>query len=360
MRLPAVRRQYPAFNRSTENSDLVRRFAMVPHVGERIGNSVSFGPSHRLLPRAKTTITRLRLAAPWGGHPLQRNEPIEPFFIIGSGRSGTTLLRRILVAHPDVFIPPETYVLGNVIKNFSLLKRLPWSKIVTYSLAQFEYHHEFTLFETSLRPLVIELRQAPLESRSLAYLLDRFYRHTAEQSGWPRRSRWGDKTPRNSYWLDEIFSVFPRAKFIHLVRDGYDFVESAARMSGRARRLNPIEAAWYWRRSVRACREFGGRWPLAYRELKYEALVVQPETEVQRLCEFIHLQYHPTMLEVNPDQIARMGDVPTLTHHAHVAEPISARFRGKGRTVLASETLRQVSAVIDEDIVKLGYRPMSQ
>jgi len=264
------------------------------------------------------------------------------------------------MAHPDVYIPPETYVLGHVAKNFKLLQRLPWSTIVTYTMAQLEYHPEFTHFKTSLRPLVLELRQAPPELRSLAYLLDRFYRHVAEQSGWPGRSRWGDKTPKNSYHLDTLFSVFPMAKFIHLVRDGYDVVESAARVQGTRRHENPLEAAWHWRRSVRACREFGRRRPSAYRELKYEALVLEPAAEIQRLCEFIHLQYYPGMLEVDPDQISRMGDVPALIHHSHIAEPISARFLGKGRTCLAPDTLREVAAVIDDDIAKLGYPPIGR
>ena len=33
------------------------------------------------------------------------------FFIIGSGRNGSTLLATILNAHKDIFIPPEQFVL---------------------------------------------------------------------------------------------------------------------------------------------------------------------------------------------------------------------------------------------------------
>ena len=46
------------------------------------------------------------------GYPLHRSEDIHPFFIIGPDRSGNTLMRRVLEAHEDVHIPPESYVLG--------------------------------------------------------------------------------------------------------------------------------------------------------------------------------------------------------------------------------------------------------
>lgn len=52
----------------------------------------------------------------WNSIPLNNNEDYKPFFIIGSGRSGNTLLRRILTKKNGIVIPPETYVLGKVIR----------------------------------------------------------------------------------------------------------------------------------------------------------------------------------------------------------------------------------------------------
>jgi protein-tyrosine sulfotransferase len=317
------------------------------------------GHARASLFRARVAASRLRLAAPWGGIPLERKEGIEPFFIVGAGRSGMTLLRRMLMADGGVFIPPETYVLGTIITNFRLLHRLPWKTIVTQSLAQLEYHPEFVHFGTSLRPLVAALRSAPPERQSLAYLLDQFYRFVASESGWPASVRWGDKTPKNSYHLDAIRSVFPNARFIHLIRDGYDVIDSSARVPGTIRHGDPIESAWHWRRSVRACREFGDRFPASYLEVKYETLVGDPEAQLRRLCGFINLRYSSTMLELNPATISRMGDVPALDHHANVGSPVSTRFVGNGRISLAPDVLCQVTPVISEDMWRFGYRPLA-
>ncbi|MEO7677469.1 MAG: sulfotransferase, partial [Verrucomicrobiota bacterium] len=159
-------------------------------------------------------------------YPLHRGELHRPFFIVGSGRSGNTLLRRLLQASPEVHIPPETYVLGKVIRAFRKYRWiLPWEQLINLTLAIFEFYPEFDKFEVSLRPLAQRLQDAPPGSRSLALMLDALYRFHGEQTG-KTFSVWGDKTPNNSYALDRIVSVFPRAQFIHILRDGGDVVPS--------------------------------------------------------------------------------------------------------------------------------------
>src|SRR5438876_7266314 len=70
-------------------------------------------------------------------HPLHRNEGFRPFFIVGAPRSGNTLLRRFLTSHPDLSIPPETYVLGSCIKVFRANRHLSWELLVELMLARF-------------------------------------------------------------------------------------------------------------------------------------------------------------------------------------------------------------------------------
>lgn len=76
-----------------------------------------------------------------------------PFFIIGSGRSGSTLLRRILCANPELHIPPETYVLGPAISLWEATEGDAWPVRVGRILDLFERHPEFETFGTSLDAL---------------------------------------------------------------------------------------------------------------------------------------------------------------------------------------------------------------
>ncbi|MFQ5494694.1 MAG: sulfotransferase, partial [Phycisphaerae bacterium] len=164
------------------------------------------------------TAWRSRLVLTGRGYPLHRGEPIRPCFVVGAPRSGNTLVRRILTTNDQLHIPPETYVLAQVIRAFRRHRAQPWHHLVLLVLALFEFNPEFDRFGVSLRPLFKELRDAPRDARSLALILDRLYRYHGESVN---RSceRWGDKTPLNIYCLPELRSVFPGAQFIHVVRD---------------------------------------------------------------------------------------------------------------------------------------------
>src|SRR5699024_1301675 len=105
-------------------------------------------------------------------------------FIIGSGRSGNTLLRRLLMERANIYIPPETYVLGRVINQFRQLRFMAWRDLVRNSLSLLDYHAEFETFSIdSLRGLSLELNDLPKAERSLAVVLNRFYLYCARANG---------------------------------------------------------------------------------------------------------------------------------------------------------------------------------
>ena len=113
------------------------------------------------LQAVQDVLLTLRSGIPGLGHPLQRGEPYRPFFIVGSGRSGNTVLRRMLCAHGDLHIPPETYVLGDVIRVFRRHRGLLWRDLVPLVLGKFEFYPEFVTFDVSLRPLARRVLPGP-------------------------------------------------------------------------------------------------------------------------------------------------------------------------------------------------------
>ncbi len=179
---------------------------------------VMLHPAYDILVRSY----RLVACRPW---PLHGRERFRPVFIIGSGRSGNTLLRRILQAGSDLHIPPETFVLGRAIRLFLRNRHMPWNYLVRLVMGLFEFHREFDKFEVVLRPLVQKLAEAPQESRNLASMLNAFYQYHGRETE-QTFVRWGDKTPYNTFSLDLILRVFPDARFVHMLRDGADVVQS--------------------------------------------------------------------------------------------------------------------------------------
>lgn len=291
------------------------------------------------------------LPAPW--HPLERTEGYAPFFIVGSGRSGTTLLRRMLQAHPALHVPPETQELGRAIKVYRQSRGRPWRDVVYLVLAQFEYNENFDAFEISLGPLARRLEDTPRSQRSLAFILDSLYRYHAEQHG-VHPLRWGDKSPINTLFLDRIRLVFPDMAVIHVLRDGCDVVSSFVR-SGVIADLEA--AADRWITSVDCAQRYGRAHPERFLELRYEALVTDPEATIRQVCALLELPFREEMLS-SEDLAHRLGDVPRHAHHAMVAEPVSTKRIGKGRRSLSDEQRRRLAPLLDPALHRLGYGPV--
>lgn len=295
-------------------------------------------------------LVRFWLWFPWGGYPWQRGEEIRPFFIVGSGRSGNTLLRRILCAHSELYIPPETYVLGRVIRLFRRYRRLPWSDLVHLILAQFQFHAQFETFEINLGSLTQSLLVLASKRRSLATILDQFYRFHARSKGVDCQ-RWGDKTPVNVFHLENIYQVFPQAHFIHMVRDGCD-VAASYLQAGLYQDV--AEAGKRWQLAVETAERFSRRHPEAFLEIRYESLVSAPQETMQQICDFLGIEYEVGMLK-SVNHVLMMGDVSRLQHHQQVGQPISAVNIGKGRKTLTISQKQQLAHLINPTLNRLGY-----
>lgn len=108
------------------------------------------------------SIQKVTALNPVGNYRVNKNVRANPFFIIGSGRSGNTLLRRIIVQSPGIHIPPETYVLLSLVKLFRQNNHLLWRQIVNLMLANIEYNSEFdTFLLKNIRKLATELYETP-------------------------------------------------------------------------------------------------------------------------------------------------------------------------------------------------------
>ena len=139
-----------------------------------------------------------------------------PFFVIGAGRSGTTLLRLILAGHSRLHIPPETWFLRPLVQDFPLTGCLTQAQFerAIETMVGHERWPDMNLAEDELRR-----QAAALAQPTLVDLIDLVYRHLLDASG---KQRLGDKTPHYFGIVPELATLYPGAKFIHLVRDGRD------------------------------------------------------------------------------------------------------------------------------------------
>lgn len=297
-------------------------------------------------------LQNIKALNPFDNHTITKDIGCNPFFIVGSGRSGNTLLRRIMVQSPGIHIPPETYVLPSLIKLYRQNSHLLWRQLVNLMLANIEYYPEFDTFKlSSLRELAAKLYDIPEDQRSLALIIDEFFRFHAVKTG-KQCDRWGDKTPLNTLFLDRISSVFPKAQYVNIVRDGidvaYSYVDTGL--------YDELEAAGKrWKESIIKADKFISKNPSSVLTIHYEDLVSNPEPTVQQVCNFLQIQYHDSMLSVDQDRQDTMGDVEMRNHHYNIKKPITTSSIGKGRKNLSAGEKSKLNKLFGEELDKKGY-----
>ena len=204
-------------------------------------------------------------------------------FVVGMNRSGTTLLRMMLDAHPQLTIPPETHFVPDLIKVAREGAATP-EALLKVIVSQREWG-DFGLTEEELLERFRALQ--PLDAGDA---IRTFFDLYAERVGKPR---WGDKTPRYVTRMRLIADALPEAHFVHVIRDGRDVALSVRDRTVKDYTVERV--AQRWKEKVSKARRDA---PLLkhYMELRYEDLVLDPEGSLRGICEFVDLPYEEAML----------------------------------------------------------------
>ena len=192
-------------------------------------------------------------------------------FIVGVGRSGTTLLRLMLDAHPDLAVPPET---GFIPKVCALKTRgEDLRRAFLEAVSGFHTWPDFGLSEKDFGAALAGLNGfTPAAGTRL------FYRLYAARFA---KTRWGDKTPSYCASISQIRRFLPEARFIHVIRDGRDVALSMRDMLW-APGKDMKTLADHWRDTILEARRQGGR-RRDYLEIRYERLVRDPRSVLEEI-----------------------------------------------------------------------------
>jgi hypothetical protein len=271
-------------------------------------------------------------------------------FIVGAPRSGTTLLRRLVDAHPDIAVTRETHWITKLLEGTDAFS--PDAPVTPELLHRLRAHPKFTRMNVDDRELDrMVLRGVPV---SYAELVTRIFDLYGEARG---KRLVGDKVPDYVRHLPLLHRLWPTAKFVHLIRDGRDVSLSMLTRERFARRFttweqDPIStAALSWEQLVRLGREAGAELPPdLYYELRYESLVADPAAECRKLCEFLGVAYDERMLsfhegrtKYDPGRDAKSA-----------WRPITPGLRS-WRNEMAEGAVERFEAVAGELLGELGY-----
>ncbi len=278
-----------------------------------------------------------------------------PIFIVGLSRGGTSLLSRMLDAHPDIAILPETWW-------YVALDRLgcmhefnnPWQTSLFFNEV---WENLRSYRDPAARILASEASKQPRYVGPTVRVLEKFGQAYADE----RHAKiWGEKTPGHALWLPQIRDLFPRARVLFMVRDPRDVLVSYDNRWNRGHRDTDYLI------STAALLKFY-LVHLLYRPafppeqvcwVKYESLTANPSAELGKICRFLGVDFEPSMLAFYQQQQSLEEDMPEALHHQLLSRPATTEHIGRYQQTFSASQIALVERLLGEEMRALGY-PLS-
>lgn len=217
-------------------------------------------------------------------------------FIIGTGRSGTTLIAQMLNAHSKICVPHELQILFEYNGNGARLNEVfssgesnDFSAQDFINLVEQRCPHRFDLFFdyanffNRLKYPIVDLKR----------LVGDLFHEIAASKG---KTLFAEQSPWYGQRIDLLNSLFPDAKYIHLVRDGRDVAISFARTPWWHNDVH--QNLMRWQSEVENIMDASTRYLSSEQilHIRYEDLVHQPELMLQNICAHLDVEYESSML----------------------------------------------------------------
>ncbi len=245
------------------------------------------------------TSSRLRSDRPISHATKMQDLVNKPIFIVGSGRSGSSVLTYCLGQHPNILFQEESDWLG----PFSIDAAVSyWRGSARGARGQLSAigvgREEFlALFGQGINKLIFSHREH-FQRRRAQWDVPPF---TISRSPDEAKSRWVDGAPENSFYICGLRKLFPEALFIHLVQNVTEVVRSLLNFfpDGKSRLVTGEQVAYEdWLRRVTACLEAEQAYgPDVVYRMRYSDMITHPESAMQSLLDFLGEPYAPGCLE---------------------------------------------------------------
>lgn len=279
------------------------------------------------------------------------NLSCNPFFIVSSGRSGTTLLSIILTKNSEISIPPESQFMHKALRKFKSYRYLGWEELVKIILGELENKSAFQRWDLNLAPIHKKLQKLPKSKRSLSKIIDEIYLHFLKNN-FPNASIWGDQSPLYTYYINRIHKIFPNAKYIHLVRDGRAVVNSMLNRNYLNATIK--KACKRWNTSISKINIFKNKISnFKLTRIKYENLVRDPKIITKKICKFLGIKFEKSMLKTN-ENIKDYGK-KILSHHENLKKPINDDSVNRWKEELSKKQKKIVYNKLEDNLQMLGY-----
>jgi len=253
----------------------------------------------------------------------------QPVFVVGFPRSGTTLMERMLGAHPDATAAGELPYFPETVRKIGP-KLAGVAADYPDWLVRLPPDHAEAVF-TGMRDHYLSRTHESLEETDVRWFVD--------------------KLPLNLNHLGLIRLLFPRSPIIHMLRHPLDACLSAFMASFRQSHLysNRIDtAAHFFALAARLALWYRDHLDLHYKAVRYEDLVAEQEQVLREVLGFIGLPWDEACLRFHESRrVAKTASYAQVTQAIYT----SSRYRYKNYY----EQLRPVFPIIEDTVKAYGY-----
>ncbi|MEX0967129.1 MAG: sulfotransferase [Bacteroidia bacterium] len=321
-------------------------------------------------------------------------------FIGGPNRSGTTFLQKLLVLHSEIKGGPEFDFLPNLLRIYRRMKtdfhlqrqgyyyneeklRVEWYHFLRGMIDR--QHPPAPPKESGvLRTLKGGVSEPAVPSDEAAQshqLGDRgVLSKRKTQNAEPRtrnpepgtqnaepKTYLSEKTPDNIYVARELLEIFPEGVFIYMYRDGRDVLNSLKKVKQRMKqdgkqpklKISLHHEAMRWNSSQKRYRELrkDGRFSGRHFAIQYEALLRNPQEELQKLMAFLGLELEPQQLkpeQFGSEQTQSVVDTVWYTE-AMYRQPFETKNIGKWQQGMSWQEKLMANVLMGEELARAGY-----
>ncbi|MFP5273974.1 sulfotransferase family protein [Coleofasciculus sp.] len=243
-------------------------------------------------------------------------------FVFGAPRSGTTLMKLILGAHPNL-------------SSFG------------YETGLFMYRDIYGF--TYERFTATEIADLIEQSQDIVQFYDKFTQHITQQTG---GQRFIEKTPQHVLRLKFLLKHFPNAKFINIFRDGRDGYCSARHHQNVPQGKSIVRYAYYWKKCINARLRQGENENIF--DVKYEELTNDPEQVVRQIMNFIGEKYDSR--QINPKYYSQNTITQdTRQEFRKLSKSIDQSSQGRWKKELTESEIKQFHEIAGRELEILGY-----
>jgi hypothetical protein len=260
-----------------------------------------------------------------------------PFFVVGTPRSGTTLLAVLCDRHSRISVPPETGFFAEVApklagndRDATLAALREWPRLPELNLTP--------------EAVLARLDGHPYSPRRVLLALLELY------AGARGKPRCGEKTPQHLMHVPAILDQFPESKIVCLLRDGRDVVLSLRAMPWGTPTLEA--AARLWKQYVQTAELCVARYPEHFSVFYYEHLVADPARVVAEVMAHVGESFEATQLQPAPSDVVLQRSWPWKSQALGPIDPAQA---GRRRHEAAGEEIRMIEELLADELRRHGY-----